>query len=366
MEINAAVATEATKPLAIQPLVLDAPKANEVLIKIVATGVCHTDAVARDGGTSPLPVALGHEGAGIVTKVGEGISDLQPGDHVVLSFSYCGECRNCKAGHPGMCEHFNELNFAGGNFDGSHRLHTAAGEAVSTFFGQSSFANYVVAHRNNVVKVDKDVDLRLLGPLGCGIQTGAGTVLNYLKPHPEDAIAIFGAGGVGLAAAMGAQVAGVKQIVVVDRNDNRLDLAKQVGATATINTKTQSIDDLLKLVPGGYSYTIDTTGYNPLLKKALEVLRPAGECVEVGIGGDFTLNLMGDLLLNSKKLSGVVEGDSQPQKFIPEMVQYYKEGRFPFDKLTKFFAFEDINQAFAASKDASVIKPIVVVDPEYK
>lgn len=365
MKIHAAVATKVGNPLTIMPVELADPRTDEVLIRIVASGVCHTDAVARDGGTTPLPVALGHEGSGVVEKVGTNVHDLQPGDHVVLSFSYCGECHNCLAGHPGMCEHFNELNFSGVNFDGSHRLHDEDGHIVNTFFGQSSFANYVVAQRNNVVKVDPDVDLRLLGPLGCGIQTGAGTVLNYLQPTKDDTIAIFGAGGVGLAAAMGAQVAEAKKIVVVDRNDNRLDLAKQVGATDTINTAKQDIDDLKKLVPDGFSYTIDTTGSNFLIKKALEILRPAGECVLVGIGGKIELDLMQDLLLNSKKLSGLVEGDSKPQEFIPKLVRYYKEGRFPFDKLTKFFDFDQINEAFAASKNASVIKPIVVINDQY-
>lgn len=362
MKIEAAMVSEAKQPLEIEELNLDDIKDNEVLIKISASGVCHTDAVGRDGGTTPLPLVLGHEGSGIVEKTGADVSSVQVGDHVVLSFSYCGKCRNCRAGHPGMCEHFNELNFGGKNFDGTHRLHTTSNADVNVFFGQSSFATYAIADEHSVVKVDPEVDINLLGPLGCGIQTGAGTVLNYLKPAPDEAIAIFGAGGVGLAAVMGAKVARVKQIIVIDRNDNRLAIAKEVGATDVVNTDNVPLDKLRDEFPDGVKYAIDTTGSSLLIKTAIGLLQPAGECVVVGIGGKLELNLMSDLLLESKKLSGVVEGDSQPQKFIPQLVQYYKEGKFPFDKLVRFYDFKDINQAFADSKSGAIIKPIVLIN----
>lgn len=362
MKIKAAVVKKAGESLSIEDLNLDQPGQNEVLIKISATGVCHTDAEGRDGNTSPLPLVLGHEGSGIVEKVGSDVTNVKPGDHVVISFSYCGHCRNCRNGHPGMCEHFNELNFAGVDSTGGHNLHTDSGEDINTFFGQSSFATYAIANANSVVKVDNDVDINLLGPLGCGIQTGAGTVLNYLKPQKDDSIAIFGAGGVGLAAVMGAKVADVHQIIVVDLNDQRLQLAKELGATDVINTKKTPLDQLNKLFPDGVNYAVDTTGNTMILKAAMDLLATAGECVEVGIGGDFKLNLFNDLLSESKKLSGLVEGDSQPQKFIPQLVRYYKEGRFPFDKLVKFYNFKDINQAFEDSKNGDVIKPIVLIN----
>jgi len=362
MKIKTAGVTHAGDPLKIVEAQLDEPKVNEVLVKIVSTGVCHTDAVGRDSGTTPFPVALGHEGAGIVERVGSGVQTVQPGDHVVLSFSYCGHCANCLAGHPGMCEHFNELNFEGANHDGSHRLHTVDGEDISVFFGQSSFADYVVADQNNVVKVDADVDLRFLGPLGCGIQTGAGTVLNYIHPQFGDSIAVFGAGAVGLSAIMAAKIAGMAHIIAVDIFDNRLALAKELGATEVINSKTENAEEKIReIVAQGLDYTIDTTGVSPVIKTAIHVLKPAGECVLVGVGGDFTFNIMGDLLSESKKLSGVVEGDAVPQLFIPQLVEYYKRGMFPFDKLVKFFDFDQINEAFAASKDGSVLKPVVVL-----
>ncbi|WP_267202612.1 NAD(P)-dependent alcohol dehydrogenase [Limosilactobacillus kribbianus] len=366
MKIEAAMVSKAQQPLEITELNLDEIKNNEVLIKISASGVCHTDAVGRDGGTTPLPLVLGHEGSGIVEKTGANVTNVHPGDHVVLSFSYCGKCRNCLAGHPEMCEHFNELNFGGKNFDGTHRLHTASDQDVNVFFGQSSFATYAVADQHSVVKVDPEVDINLLGPLGCGIQTGAGTVLNYLKPQPADSLAIFGAGGVGLAAAMGAKIAGVKQIIVIDRNVNRLAIAKELGATDVVNTDNVPLDKLCDEFPDGVKYAIDTTGSSLLIKTAIKLLQPAGECVAVGIGGKLELDLMSDLLLESKKLSGMVEGDSQPQKFIPQLVQYYKEGKFPFDKLVRFYDFQEINQAFAGSKSGAVIKPIVLINAQQK
>lgn len=362
MKIKTATVTHAGDPLKIVVAQLDDPKVNEVLVKISATGVCHTDAVGRDGGTTPFPVALGHEGAGIVEKVGSGVQTVKPGDHVVLSFSYCGHCANCLAGHPGMCTHFNELNFEGANHDGSHRLHTNDGEDISVFFGQSSFSDYVVADQNNVVKVDADVDLRLLGPLGCGIQTGAGTVLNYIQPKFGESIAVFGTGAVGLSAIMAAKIAGMAHIIAIDIFDNRLALAKELGATETINSKNENAEEKIReILSDGVDYAIDTTGVSPVIKTAIHGLKPAGECVLAGVGGDLTLNVMGDLLSESKKLSGVVEGDSVPQLFIPRLVEYYKRGQFPFDKLIKFYEFDQINEAFAASKNGSVLKPVMTL-----
>lgn len=195
MEIKTALVEEQGAGIKIVSARLDEPKHSEVLVRIAATGICHTDLAGRDGGVSPYPLALGHEGAGIVEKVGSGVTSVSPGDHVVIGFSSCGHCHNCQDGHPGMCFEFNRLNFGGKFKDGSCRIHTGDGREVSSFFGQSSLSTYAVADERNVVKVDKEVDIRLLGPLGCGMMTGAGTVLNFLKPKFGESIAVFGAGG---------------------------------------------------------------------------------------------------------------------------------------------------------------------------
>ena len=365
MKIKSAVVMSQGADIAIMDLELDDPKANEVLIKTVASGLCHTDLAGRDAGMAPYPLALGHEGSGIVEKVGSAVTTVQPGDHVVTSFGYCGHCRNCLTGHPALCQDLNTLNFGGHHYDGTHRHHFEDGSDVSSFFGQSSLSQYIVADEHNVVKVDKEVDLRLLGPLACGLQTGAGTVLNYLKPEFGSTLVVAGVGGVGLAAIMAAKICNLKEIIAVDIHDKRLELAKELGATAVINSKTidGSVEDTIRaLVPNGVDYSIDTTGYSPLIKELVHALRPGGTAMLIGMTGDLTLNIQAELMADSKKLIGLVEGDSIPQLFIPELVNYYKAGLFPFDKLVKFFPFENIQGAVDAMLDGSVIKPIVTFD----
>lgn len=363
MKIKATVVEQQGAPIKVKELELDAPKANEVLIKTVATGICHTDIAGRDFGMSPYQLAIGHEGAGIVEAVGEAVSTVQPGDHVVVSFGYCGHCANCLQGHPAKCVRLNELCFGGASYDGTHRLHTADGEDVNTFFGQSSLATHMVADEHNVVKVDPDVDLRYLGPLGCGIQTGAGTVINGIKPEFGTTMVITGAGGVGLAAVMAANLYNLDHIIVIDRHDEKLALAKELGATDVINTA--KVDDveakLHEIVPEGLTYAIDTIGYTPLIKNLLHALAPAGKLYLVGIAGPLDIEGM-EIMGDSKQVIGLIEGDAIPQLFIPNMVKYFKKGKFPVDKLVKFYSFDQIEQAFADFEGGKVVKPIITFD----
>lgn len=359
MKIQAAVAHDIDEELKIEEVELTTPGDDEVLIKIVATGVCHTDAESIKGRGAPFPAVLGHEGAGVVEKVGKSVFNVKPGDHVVLSYSYCGECSQCLTGHQNLCEKTVELNFGGKSKDGSNHIHQHD-HAVSTFFGQSSFATYSVANKNNIVKVDKDVDLALLGPLGCGIQTGSGTVMNTLKPEPGTSIAIYGGGAVGLSAVMAANIIGLKHIIVVDLHQNRLDLAKELGATHVLNGKeVDVVEEIKTITDGGVHYAVETTGAAPVVKQSVHALRVSGTVAIVGMAGDVTLNFTNDLLMEGKKVMGAVQGDSIPQLHIPKLIQYYKEGIFPFDKLVKFYDFEDINLAFEESKTGVTLKPIV-------
>lgn len=361
MKIQAAVSHNVGEMLKIEEVELMEPGSDEVLIKIVATGVCHTDAESINGRGAPFPAVLGHEGAGIVEKVGSGVTNVQPGDHVVLSYSYCGECSQCLTGHQNLCERTVELNFGGKSKDGDNRIHQHD-HSVSTFFGQSSFATYSVANKNNVVKVDKDVDLALLGPLGCGIQTGSGTVMNSLRPEPGTSIVIYGGGAVGLSAVMAAKIMGLKHIIVVDLHQSRLDLAKELGATHTLNGKeVDVVKEIKEITNGGSHYAVETTGATPVIKQSIAALRVSGKVAIVGMGGDVTLNFTNDILMEGKAIVGTVQGDSVPQQHIPKLVNYYKEGKFPFDKLVKFYDFEDINQAFEDSKTGITIKPIVKI-----
>ena len=302
---------------------------------------------------------LGHEGAGIVEKVGSGVTSIQSGDHVVLSYAYCGECGQCLTGHQNLCERTVELNFGGKSRDGSNRIHQHD-QSVSTFFGQSSFATYSVANKNNIVKVDKDVDLALLGPLGCGIQTGSGTVFNTLSPEPGTSIAIYGGGAVGLSAVMAAKIIGLKNIIVIDLHQNRLDLAMELGATHALNGKeVDVVEEIKKITGGGVHYAIETTGATPVIIQSIHALRVSGTVAIVGMGGNVQLNFTNDILMEGKKVMGAVQGDSVPQLHIPKLIQYYKEGKFPFDKLVKFYDFEDINTAFEESKTGVTLKPVV-------
>ncbi|USK59498.1 NAD(P)-dependent alcohol dehydrogenase [Peribacillus asahii] len=362
MKIKAAVTHGLGEDFKIEEVELAEPKSNEVLIKIVATGVCHTDAVARDLGLTPFPAILGHEGAGIVEKVGDNVRTVQPGDHVVLSFAYCGHCENCLTAHPSTCLDFNLLNFGGKMEDGTNRLQQHE-QQLSTFFGQSSFGTYAIADVKNVVKVDKDVDLALLGPLGCGIQTGSGTVLVKLKPEFGSSIAIYGAGAVGLSGVMAAKIAGCKQIIAVDIHDSRLEIAKQLGATHTLNGKhVDVVKEIKNITNGGTHYALETTGVPPVVKQSIHALRPLGQCAIVGVTGEMTFDVHNDIMAEGKTVMGVIEGDAVPQVFIPQLVEYFKNGQFPFDKLVKFYDFEQINEAFEDSKTGETIKPILKIN----
>lgn len=359
MDITAAVMENQEGRFSFKKLELEGPKASEIQVKIVASGVCHTDAVARDLGLTPFPVVLGHEGAGIVEKVGEAVTDIEVGDHVVLSFAHCGHCENCLTGHPTVCKTFNELNFGGKMEDGTSRLHDH-GKDVSNFFGQSSFGNHAIVHARNAVKVDKDVDLALLGPLGCGIQTGAGTVLNRLKPEFATSIAVFGCGAVGLSAIMAAKITGCSHIIAVDIHDSRLNLAKELGATHTINGKEKDTVKEIKAITGsGTHYAVETTGAPPVVKQCLNSLRPLGVAAIVGVTPEMKLDVHNDLMAEGKSMIGVIEGDSVPRVFIPQLISYYKAGKFPFDKLIRFYDFKDIEKAFEDSKQGGTIKPIL-------
>lgn len=361
MKIKAAVTHGQGEDFKIEEVELAEPKANEVLIKIIASGVCHTDAVARDLGLTPYPVVLGHEGSGIVEKVGAGVKIIEPGDHVVLSFASCGHCENCLTGHPTVCTEFNDLNFGGKMEDETHRLHQHD-RNLSTFFGQSSFGTYAVANERNVVKVDKDVDLALLGPLGCGIQTGSGTVLNRLKPEFGTSIAVYGTGAVGLSGIMAAKITGCRHIIAIDIHESRLEKAKELGATHVINSKNEDVVERIKeITNGGVHYGLETTGVPVVVRQGLRALRPLGTLAIVGVTPEMEINVHEEIMAEGKTIVGVIEGDAVPQLFIPQLVDYYKNGLFPFDKLVEFYDFSDINQAFEDSKKGLAIKPIVKI-----
>jgi aryl-alcohol dehydrogenase len=359
-EIRAAVVRQKGGPFEIETLHLDGPRPDEVLVRIVATGICQTDAHVRDQHSpGPLPMVLGHEGAGVVEQVGSGVTTVVPGDHVALSYQSCGQCHFCLSGKPAYCEHGLELCFGGQRLDGTNAL---AREGVHAhFFGQSSFASYALATERNVVKVPKDVPLELMGPLGCGMQTGAGAVLNSLKVPAGASIALFGTGGVGLAAVMAARIAGANVIIAVDVSDQRLTLATELGATHTINGGTGNVRErIMEITGSGVDYVLEMTARPEMLKLAVDVVVLMGTVGLIGgapAGTEASIDM--NQLLVGRTIRGIVQGDSVPQIFIPELVEMYKAGKFPFDRLVRFYDFENINQAFADTTSGQTIKPIL-------
>jgi aryl-alcohol dehydrogenase len=361
MQITAAVCREKGSFL-IEPVELSDPQADEIVVKIVASGMCHTDLAVRDQHLPlPLPAVLGHEGAGIVVKVGSGASKFQIGDHVVLSYGSCGKCGNCLSGRPAYCAQFLAYNVGTRRPDGSctHQQHGKA--LTGAFFYQSSFATYALTHVRNVVKVADDLPLEVLAPLGCGIQTGAGAVFNCLRPQAGSSIAIFGAGAVGLSAVMAAVVAGCAVIIIVDVLDQRLALARELGATCLINARnTDSVAAVRAASGGGVDAAVEATGLPAVMAQAFDSLNGTGTVVVLGVApAGATVSIDASSLLGGKKIRGAIEGESVPEVFIPQLIALWKAGRFPFDRLSKYYSLDQINEAAHDSERGLTIKPII-------
>lgn len=363
MNVYAAVTRAVQAPLSLELLELEEPRPSEILVRVVATGVCHTDIAMRDQiFPVPQPIVLGHEGAGVVERVGSGVSKVAPGDHVVMTYNSCGFCPSCTEHAPTYCYDFFGHNFGGARGDGSSAL-SAAGERVhANFFGQSSFANFALCHERNVVKVTKEIDLALLGPLACGVQTGAGAVINALRVGVGHSFAAFGTGSVGLSAILAARVAGATTIVGVDLNDARLELARELGATHTFNPARENVPEaIVKATGGGVNFALEATGIPAVIRQAVDSLAPRGTCGIVGAaapGSEVSLDIL-NIMTAGRALRGIVEGESTPEVFIPALIALYAQGRFPFDRLVTFYPFERINDAIHDSETGAVVKAVV-------
>jgi aryl-alcohol dehydrogenase len=362
MKIDAAVVFEQSGKFSLETLEISEPRDGEVLVRIVGSGICHTDLAARDQHIPvPLPCVFGHEGAGIVEKVGTRVTKVQPGDHVALTWGCCGTCSSCRSGNDPYCKNFLALNFSGTRPDGTTTLRLGDRPVYGSFFGQSAFAGYALAAEGNVVKVPRDVPLELLGPLGCGIQTGAGAVMNTLHPRPGSAIAIFGMGTVGISALLGALVCGCTTIIAVDIHPGRLAVAKELGATHTIDASgTDPVAAILELTGGGPEFSLECVGNPAVFRQAVDVLPLLGVCGLLGVvppGTEVSLNM--DLIMNGRMVRGIIEGDAIPDLFIPKLIELYRQGRFPFDKIMTFYPFKEINKAVEDMEQGRVIKPVL-------
>jgi aryl-alcohol dehydrogenase len=361
MKINAAVVRDTGKPLSIEELELAEPRPDEVRVRMVASGICHTDSTARNG-AYPIewPAVLGHEGAGIVEAVGSSVTSVVAGDHVVMAPASCGTCKQCRRGEMAYCEHYIAINLSG-----RRTALSSDGESVAShFFGQSSFSTHANVLERCVVKVDPDVPLEMLAPLGCGLQTGAGAVLNDLRPEAATSLAVIGTGAVGSAAIMAAKIAGCTTVIAVDLHDNRLETALELGATHTVNSaETDMLEELKRITGGsGVDYIVDTTSVPSVLRQAAQALAFRGTLVAVG---NTTFGTEAPFEIGESQVKGWtfrmnVQGSSVYQVFIPRLIELWKQGRFPYDKLVKTYPFADINQGFEDSANGSTIKPIVV------
>jgi len=365
--VTVAVARAAGQPFTIEPAYIRAPRSDEVLVKVVATGMCHTDLIARDQYYPvPLPAVLGHEGAGVVEALGPGVKNLKVGDHVVLTYGACGHCDPCASGHETYCTNFYAHNFGGTGPDGDIALQSPDGKPLHDhFFTQSSFSTYALARERNAIKVPAEAPLALLGPLGCGIQTGAGAVINSLKVRAGSSFVVYGAGAVGLSAVMAARVVGATTIIAVDVLPSRLELANELGATHTINSREAGVIEAVReITGGGADFALESTGRPEVLEAGIEALGGLGTlgvvgAPKLGTTAGFDVN---NLILGGRSIRGIVEGDSVPQVFIPQLVELYQQGRFPFDRLVKFYPFEQINQAAEDSTKGTTLKPILRIE----
>jgi aryl-alcohol dehydrogenase len=364
MKFKAAVLRDGTTRMALEQVTMGELRPDEVFVRLAATGVCHSDVAVRDGAFPiPRPVILGHEGSGTVERVGSAVSKVKVGDPVVLTYLNCGICPNCRAAEPAYCGEFTARNIVGLRPDGSSALQLDGKPVGGHFFGQSSFASHSVANERNVVKIRADAPLELLGPLGCGVQTGAGAVMNALRPRPGTSLVVCGGGGVGLSAAMAARVEGCSQVIVVEPNAARARIALAVGATHVIDpTTTPDLTAaIVELTKGGTHYGVETSGRTEVAQQLFAALAVRGELALIAFYGLTASANFGLLDFTGKglKVRGVTEGDAIPEQFIPKLVDLHMAGRLPLEKMVKYYDLDGINQAIDDQASGATIKPIV-------
>ncbi len=365
MKMQAAVSRTGTPHPELATVEIGAPQAGEVLVRIVASGICHTDlsAHAGRGAGTPKPVVLGHEGAGIVEEVGPGVTSVAAGDHVVLSGSSCGRCPSCRRNLPSYCDEMLPRNFGGLRMDGTSALALDGELLHGHFFGQSSFAQYSIAGERTAVKVPKEVPLRILGPLGCGVITGAGAVLHALDVRAGDSIAVFGTGGVGLSAVMAARLVGAARIIAIDLVPDRLALARELGATDIVDAREgRAVQAIRDLTGGrGVNFSFNTTPAPEVFTQALECLAMRGAAGFVTAPRGDWKPAMFPMLAGGRRLQGILGGDAAPQLAIPMLIEYYRQGRLPFDRLLRFYPFSAIAEAFRDMEHGMAVKPVLEI-----
>jgi aryl-alcohol dehydrogenase len=339
-----------------------APVDDEVLIRVDAVGICHTDvSVAARWPARKLPMVFGHEGVGTVIEAGP-LARVDAGQQVVVTFASCGQCSSCTAGRPAYCDHSTTLNLRGDRADETSALRLGGAPLRGGFFGQSSFATHVLARPANTVPLTEPLDPALAAPLGCSVQTGVGTVLGATSAGTDDALVVFGAGAVGLSAVMGARIAGCRAIVAVDPKAERRSLAMELGATGVLDPTTDDVTaNLADLTGGGPTIAVDTTALPAVIATALAALRACGTLALVGLGAPNADLPVGLIMAKGLRVRGVVEGDSDPHVFIPRLAELSRRGELHLEKLVTRFGFDDFGAAWTAAVTGSAIKPVVTM-----
>jgi aryl-alcohol dehydrogenase len=364
MQGTAAVLRQPNKPYTIEPISFEAPRPGEILIRIHAVGICHTDMVFASGAMgSPFPLILGHEGAGVVEQIGEGVTKVAPGQKVLLTFNSCGHCSQCHQSNPAYCHEFVALNFACVRPDGSSSARDRSGPVAARFFGQSSFASHAIAQERNVIRLPDDADLTSLAPLGCGIQTGVGAVLRSLNAQAGSTLVVLGGGAVGLSAVLGGKIAGCSTILVIEPLAARRQLALELGAHHAIDPESGDTAEQVKaILPQGANNIVDTSGNVGAISASLSMLAPHGTLGLVGVPGSLEAVLplpIVPAITFGYTIKGIIEGDSDPDEFLPELIALHAAGKLPIERFSTVYPFEQINQAIADSHSGKCVKAIL-------
>jgi aryl-alcohol dehydrogenase len=359
----AAVYSQPEASFALECVTLDALRDDEVLVRNHASGICHTDVLAQS--RVALPAVLGHEGAGVVEAIGPRVTRVRVGDRVVVSYPWCGACSPCHEGEPFHCDQHMSLAFGGGRPDGSKPLSFHDGRPLSSaFFQQSSFARHSITTERAVVPVRDGGGYDRLAALACGIQTGAGSVLNTFRVGPLDGLAVFGVGAVGMSAVLAGKVAGAWPLIAIDVLQERLELAKELGASHVVHAARGNVRDAIReIAPKGVRYALETSGVQQSLDDAIACLSTGGECgmvIAPHLGRAYPFS-PSEVFTRAASLRGIIQGSAVPATFIPKLLDLQRQGRFPYERLITQYRFEDINKAFADVKNGRAIKPVLLM-----
>ncbi|MBM3138839.1 MAG: Zn-dependent alcohol dehydrogenase [Chloroflexi bacterium] len=359
--MKAAVFHQVKQPLTIEQIEIDDPGEHEVLVRTVASGVCHSDLHFVEG-LYPMrtPAVLGHEAAGIVEQVGAGVTEFKKGEHVIACLSvFCGHCERCLSGETWLCR-----NRPTRGANQTPRL-SKAGEGLTQFANIGSYAERMLLHENGVVKMDDDMPFAQAALIGCGVTTGVGAALNTAKVQPGSTVAVFGAGGVGLAAIQGARIAGARKIIAVDMVEHKLATARDLGATDTVDASLQDpVEKIREMTGGGADYTFEAIGLKTVAEQCFEAIRPGGTATIIGmIPVGEKVEIPGSALLSEKKLQGSSMGSNRFKIDMPRYIELYRQGRLRLDEMiTKRTPLEDINDRFRAMKDGEVARSVIMFE----